>query len=198
VDTKLFQPSRHDFHGKERRVIFVGRLDPVKNLSMLIEALALIKDHLVRLVLVGEGPLRESLKEQAGRLGLQCEFTGVVQNEAVPELLNDADMFVLPSFREGNPKVLLEAMSCGLPCVGTDVEGIREVIQDGENGLLCDLTPQDLADKICSLLSDQDLALKLSQEARRYVLANFDLDHLLEKESRYLYSLAVSRYKIEG
>jgi N,N'-diacetylbacillosaminyl-diphospho-undecaprenol alpha-1,3-N-acetylgalactosaminyltransferase len=121
-----------------------------------------------------------------------------VPNERLPELLNAADVFVLPSQREGHPKVLLEAMSCGLPCVGADVEGIREVIQDGENGLLCSLTPKDMADKIYRLFSDPDLALRLGQAARHFVEANFDLDILLEKETRYLYSVAISRYKTKG
>lgn len=195
VDTQKFQPHFSNRKSQKMRIIFVGRLDPVKNLSMLVEALALLKEFSPRLVLVGDGPLRQSLAEKAARLNLNCDFAGIVPNEELPNWLNAADVFVLPSHREGHPKVLLEAMSCGLPCVGTNVEGIREVIRDGENGLLCDLTPQDMADKICSLHSDPDLALKLGQEARRYVQANFDLDQLLEKESRYLYSLAASRYK---
>jgi glycosyltransferase involved in cell wall biosynthesis len=198
VDTKIFKPSQPHPPSLERKVIFVGRLDPVKNLFMLVEALALIQDFSLRLVLVGDGPLRQPLGEQAAQLGVACDFAGTVLNETLPERLNAADVFVLPSQREGHPKALLEAMSCALPCIGTDVEGIREVIQDGKNGLLCALTPQDLADKICRLVSDPDLAQQLGQEARRFVEANFDLDQLLEEETRYLAGLAARQRSNSG
>jgi glycosyltransferase involved in cell wall biosynthesis len=190
VDTVLFRPSRSQMESVEIKVISVGRFDPVKNLSLLIDAAAEIRELPIKLVLVGSGDLQQELKERADRRGVSCEFTGILPNEALPEIYRNASVFALTSLHEGHPKALLEAMSCGLPCVGTNVPGIREMIRDGENGLLCDLSTSDLASKIRRLITDRELAVRIGSNARRFIEENYDLEVLLEKETRALVDLA--------
>jgi len=189
VDTARFKPEKKiAANTGEATVIFVGRFSPEKNLLMLVEALALLPK--VKLVLVGEGPLRPQMEALAAQRGVAVEFVGIVPHEQLPELLNAADVFVLPSLSEGHPKVLLEAMSCGLPCVGTNVQGIRDVIQDSTNGLLCKLTKEDLASKIARVLSNRELADRLGRKAREFIEENFDLDVLLAREIEAMALLA--------
>ncbi|MBL7199902.1 MAG: glycosyltransferase family 4 protein [Anaerolineae bacterium] len=192
VDTVLFRFSGERTARLERTVVYVGRLSLVKNLALLIDAVALIREPKVRLVIVGAGELRGQLEAHAADRGIVCEFAGVLPHEELPRVLNDADVFVLPSSREGHPKALLEAMSCGLPCVGSDVPGIRDVLRHNETGLLCDLSERDLADKITQLLVDTDLARRLGESASRFAREHFDLIDLLGRETEAL-TLAASK-----
>jgi glycosyltransferase involved in cell wall biosynthesis len=105
-----------------------------------------------------------------------------------------ADVFVLPSFTEGHAKVLLEAMSCGVPCVASDVGGNRAAIADGRTGLLVD--PADagaLADAIERLVTHRDLARRLGEAARRDVVERYDLGAILTREIELLRTLAAGR-----
>ncbi|MBI5794524.1 glycosyltransferase family 4 protein, partial [Candidatus Uhrbacteria bacterium] len=123
VDTDLFKPM--DIKKVPKTICFVGRLEKQKNLHALVEAMQGLG---ARLIVYGEGSLRESLEQQARGLHVNVEFRGRIANENLPTALNACEIFILPSLYEGNPKVLLEAMACGLPVIGTNVEGIREII----------------------------------------------------------------------
>jgi glycosyltransferase involved in cell wall biosynthesis len=186
VDTTVFHPADIRPERTERVVVYVGRLSREKNLLMLIDAVAQIQDSLTRLLLVGEGELRGELEQYAATRGISCEFKGIVPNAQLPDVLNNADVFVLPSLREGHPKVLLEAMSCGLLCVGTDVPGIREVLQDGETGLLSGLSADSLAEKLALVLADRRMAGRMARNARRMIEDHFALDTLLAQEIKIL------------
>lgn len=127
-------------------VLAVGRLDPIKGFAHLVDACAELQRRGLRFrcVIVGEGPLRESLEAQIARLGLAgvVELPGAQQQERVRELLHKASVFVLPSVvtpsgdRDGIPVALMEAMACGLPVVSTRVSGIPELVEDERGGLL--------------------------------------------------------------
>jgi len=190
VDTALFRPRGSQPDRLEKVVVYVGRLAPQKNLFMLIDAVGLIKQPRVKLILVGEGELRNELGKHAIKRGITFEFMGTIPHEELPGVLDNADLFALPSVIEGHPKVLLEAMSCGLPCVGTNVQGTRDLIRDGETGLLCQLTAHDLADKIAQVLSNRELADRLGRKARAFMKENFDLDVLLAREIEAMALLA--------
>lgn len=190
VDTALFRPRDSRPARSTKVIIHVGRLSPQKNLFMLIDAVTLIREPEVKLVLVGDGELKAELEDYAARKNISFEFMGVVSHEELPGVLNNSDVFVLSSLIEGHPKVLLEAMSCGLPCVGTDVQGTRDLIRDGETGLLCQLTAEDLADKIVKVLSNRELAYRLGRKAREFIKENFDLDALLAREIEAMALLA--------
>jgi glycosyltransferase involved in cell wall biosynthesis len=161
-------------------VVAVGRMVPEKNFAALVDAVA--RTPGVRLLLVGDGPERAELGRQAARSGVRVEFAGTVSNESLPRLLNRAALFVLPSHYEGQPKVLLEAMACGLPVLGADVIGIRNVIRHGETGWLCAPTVEGLADGLRALLADGALRQRLGDAARADVQRRHSVEAVAERE----------------
>lgn len=186
IDQFLPSPERSKQQGL---VVFVGRLSPEKNLDLLITACKQLRE--ARLLIIGRGALEDELKALAE--GGNIEFPGLVPNNELPALLNQAQVFVLPSKWEGSPKALLEAMACGLAVLGTDVPGIREIIRHGENGLLCEPKAEALAEAIARLLADADLRRRLGAQARKYVLHHNSLSRVVPKEAVLLRSLVSGR-----
>lgn len=182
VDTDIFKPRAST--EKEYDIVFVGRTGKEKNLKSLLEAVTMLQNKRpnLRLLLVGGCASDANLRRIAMVNRLNVAFQGNTENELLPEVLNKGNLFILPSLYEGHPKVLLEAMSCGLPCIGTDVEGIRELIKHGETGYLCKTDAQSIANAIEVVLSDEVLRRKIGQNARRYIIENFALEKILNME----------------
>ena len=181
VDTDRFRPgtaSRSDY------LLFVGRLAAQKNLSTLLHAVARA-DPQRPLMLVGQGEQETQLRELATELGLNVEFSGTVPYDSLPEVYASAWAFVLPSHFEGMPKALLEAMACGVPCLGSDVVGIRDLIVDGESGLLAPPTVNGMATGL-GRLADVSLRASLGEQARRQVVGNFSSVQVLGREIEIL------------
>jgi glycosyltransferase involved in cell wall biosynthesis len=178
VETDVFRPM-DDTTASSNSICFVGRFDEQKNVLSLVEAL---ESTPYSLTLVGDGPLEPEIRERAAELGVNFTFRGSVPNHDIPEILNEHELYVLPSLYEGMPKTLLEAMSCGLPVVGTDVKGTREVIDDGENGILCDTDPDSLNTAITALMEDEQRRHELGADARRTIEAEYSLDSLVQRE----------------
>jgi glycosyltransferase involved in cell wall biosynthesis len=177
VDTDRFAPPTEPRSGY---LLFVGRLDPQKNLDVFLKALA--QAGLNRpLKIVGQGELENSLRQLADELGLQVEFTGTLSNDALPALYASSWAFVLPSLFEGMPKVLIEAMACAAPCLGSDVEGIRDLIVDGDNGLLVQPTVAGLSAGL-QRLEDDDLRTHIGRQARCFVEEKFSMQRILAEE----------------
>lgn len=194
VDTSHFCPgSRPPNHVKQ--ILYVGRLSPEKNLSTLIGAAAKLDGRIdVRLIFIGDGPLRERLVGEAEALGVRVEFRGVVEHRRLPEYFRAADAFVLPSFTEGHPKVLLEAMSCGVPCLASGRGGSGAIIRDGETGLLFDPADTDgLARQLERVLAFEELARGLTKRAREEVLRAYDLLALVQREIELVRAVALAR-----
>ena len=194
VDTALFSPSKETCTGKNgvRTILFVGRLTRQKNLMRLLEALSVLNEHhSVQLQIIGEGPLQRTLEETATQLRVDCTFEGTVPHHSLPDYMNCAGMFVLPSLVEGHPKALIEAMSCGMPCVVSDCEGNRALIEHEKTGLLFD--PNDIVGMTAQLervIDDDCLAEALGRAARQHVCKSYDLQQLLEREVVLLQALA--------
>ncbi|MEZ0167162.1 glycosyltransferase [Microvirga sp. TS319] len=183
IDTMRFAP--HGTSGILRGAVGVGpdvplvgcvaRLDPVKNLALLIDAMALMVRDLpdARLVLVGDGPLRESLREQAQVAGLgdRVLFPGAFADTA--PIYRDLDIFVLPSVSEGTSISALEAMASGTPVVATAVGGTPQLLGDGCGMLVPSGDAQALADAIRGLLADPTGRSRIAQAARKRVLDRF-------------------------
>jgi glycosyltransferase involved in cell wall biosynthesis len=146
-------------------LLCVGRFREQKNLESLIRAVASL--DAVSLTLVGDGPLRDELRAVASAVGADVTFAGTVPHERLPEMMSRSEAFVLPSHYEGHPKALIEAMAAGMPVVGADVQGIRELIVDGENGLLCGTAPEAIRAALERALGDEELRARLGQAARR-------------------------------
>jgi len=168
----------HDGRGK--RVLFIGRFDHVKGLPLLLEAFAVIasQDKEVHLDLVGDGPERRDLERLVQKKGLtgRVSFPGYRSQAELREYFARADLFVMTSFAEGIPVVLMEAMAKGVPVVAPRITGIPELVEHGISGLLT--TPGDVDDLVSGmerLLADADLRAALAAEARKTVAAKFSL-----------------------
>ncbi len=186
VDTELFQPEV-GVSRNPRRICFVGRFHPQKNPLALLDA---IEGLDVELEMVGDGPLADEVRQKVSDRGLPVRFLGNVPHRALPSILNGAGLFVLPSHYEGHPKAVLEAMACGLPTIGTDVPGIREIIRHGETGYLCGTSAQELRDAIKHVTTDSDLRARMGLKAREYVVERFALDRIVDMELGLLEKMA--------
>jgi len=138
----------------------VGRLSVQKGYPYLIEAMKIVSNKIndVKLLIVGDGELKEELFELTKNLKMDdhISFLGLKTN--VPSIIKNFDIFVLSSLWEGLPTVVMEAMVCSVPVIATDIPGTRELIEDGENGFL--VKPRDsfdLAEKIIEVLNDKHL-----------------------------------------
>ncbi|MBF0605006.1 MAG: glycosyltransferase family 4 protein [Nitrospirae bacterium] len=178
VDTTLFAPDTTREKNK-RRIIFIGRLEKEKNIFPLIDALV-AQD--VELWIVGDGSQRQALENVAREKGVSTRFFGTRPHHELPELLNRSAAFILPSIYEGHPKTLLEALSCGLPCIGSDIPSIRSVIRHGENGLLCGLDAASIRHTVVPLLEQPALQERLGQNARAYARQHLSLERIVEME----------------
>ena len=187
VDTSAFACSAgHRVKDTQVRCVFVGRLEPQKNLFALIDALSLVGDVSLSLTLVGDGSLLAELTDYARAKQVEASFLGVQPHEELPSILCQHDVFVLPSLEEGHPKALIEAMSCGLACVGTNVRGIAALLVHERTGLLCDVSPESLADALKRISTDSALRYHLGRAARVFAEQHFDLDSLLAQETAML------------
>jgi len=203
IDVKIFKPiTKKNLKEKlglqNRRVLlYIGRMHKEKGLKYLIEAFEIIKrtypDSV--LVLVGKGPDKENIMFQAKRLGLR---EGILLIEYFPhdrlfELYNLCDVLVLPSLVEPFGMVLIEAMACGQPVVGSNVGGISDIIDDGENGFLVEPRRSDqLAEKISVLLSDEKLRRKFGNRGRKKVEDNYSYQ-VVAKKALSVYERALER-----
>lgn len=177
VDTGLFKKPAMKPEGF--RIITVARLDKQKNLDILIRAL---EGSNYQLEIVGEGPQRRQLEELAGELGVKVVFAGRLPQKQIPEHLDQARVFVLCSQYEGMPKSLLEAMSCGMPVMGTDVPGIRDVIDHENTGLLCRAEPESIRGTLDRLFADENLRNRIGAAAREYIEQYYSLDKITQME----------------
>ncbi|NLD35719.1 MAG: glycosyltransferase family 4 protein [Desulfatiglans sp.] len=180
VDISKFTPAQ-PCNNKVPNILCVGRLVPAKGQHILIEACAFLKKRGINFILtfIGDGPDRVSLESLARDLNVNdsTTFTGALGQDLVKIYYDNADMFVLPSFAEGVPVVLMEAMAKEIPCITTRITGIPELINDNEDGLL--VAPSDsvtLADKIELLLKDRQLQEKIGTNARKKVSTMYDLE----------------------
>jgi glycosyltransferase involved in cell wall biosynthesis len=159
-------------------VTSVGNLHPKKNHHLLLEALGVMAKmgHRPLVFMVGQGPLRRELEEYSHNLGVQHQVRFVGSVSHVVDYLYAADAFVLPSSTEGVSNALLEAMSVGVPAVGSDISGNRELIEDSVHGFL--VAPDDahaLAINLIKLLHDRERARWLGRNAHQRIVDHFDI-----------------------
>lgn len=159
----------------------VGRLHPVKNQILLIDAIARLKHEIanIKLLVVGDGPLRGELESRTKELNIEDLVTFVGSRSDVPVLLKGMDIFVLPSLYEGSPISLIEALGMRLPVVASSVGAIPNIIQNGSNGFL--VKPDDidnLVSVIQELAKNQQIRKRVGDNGYRSIVENFSMEKM--------------------
>lgn len=175
VDTNIFKPKDTKQNGK---ILFIGRFTAQKNLHNLIDA---VKDLDFCLDLVGSGELENDLKLLAKNHQQKIQFLGRLPNEQLAEIIPQYNLYVLVSNYEGTPKTLIEAMSCGAICLGTNAPGIRSIIDHDIDGWLCDTDTDSIKKSIYHLMTNSGYK-RLGIMARHKALDLFNFNILLNKE----------------
>ena len=182
--------SRKDIGLEEEKLYIIAtcRLVRRKNLNCLLEALSLLKEKNVEVVVVGDGPELNNLQTLAQKLNIanRVHFRGFVSDELKYQLLSHADLFVLPSLHEGFGLVYLEAMQCGLPIIATKIGGQEDFLQDGKTGLL--VKPNDplaLRDAIVKLVEQKDLR-ELIRKYNSVLVQDYTVEKCAQKFEKVL------------
>ena len=166
---------------KVRTIFCAARLSPEKGLVFLIHALKNLADkgYDLELRLAGNGPSFEQLKDLVDRLGIEekVKFLGFLDENEIIEELQESDLFVLPSYVEGIPVCVMEAMACGVPVVVTNIAGTSELVEDGLSGIL--VRPSDsqaLVNAIVRMIKDYPFRVRAAALGREKVVEEFDVD----------------------
>ena len=196
VDTIRFHPvSSEEKHRlknalsmDENIVInFTGRIVERKGIDVFINAFARSKELLARciLVVIGSGPDEGGMKNLVLKIGIDNNARFLGHRSEVARHYQASDIFVFPSYAEGMPNSLLEAMACGLPVIASKIGGVVDVVEDGKSGILFE--PGDvsgLASAMVKLLNDNELRLKLGAEARKRIVDGFSIDRIADEYIR--------------
>jgi glycosyltransferase involved in cell wall biosynthesis len=180
VDSNFFIPNENK-NEENSYILYTGRLSSGKGLSDLIKSAKYVcKDHpAIRFILAGEGPAKKSFKKLVHdfKLDKNVFFVGHLDQNTLLKYYQNATVSVLPSYYEGLPGSLLEAMSCGIPTIATAVGGMPEVVVEGETGFLIPPNnPAKLASAISKLLKDEKLRKQMGKNARKRVKRYYDWD----------------------
>jgi len=183
VDTERFQPTGHKpWHQRddeERIIVHASNFRPVKRVADVVRAFAAIQQEMpARLLLLGDGPDREHALAVAADLGCKQQVEHVGMRDDLEKILPTADLFLSASETESFGLSMLEAMSCGVPCVSTDVGGVAEVI--GSTGDLVELAqPEQMAKAAIAILTNADRHARLAEAARQRAIDCFSTDRIV-------------------
>jgi glycosyltransferase involved in cell wall biosynthesis len=181
VDSETFFPRNNDTDTEQFRILFCGRLEERKGMGIIENIIpkVLQKAGDIEFLFAGDDTGKDGRTYQsriistAGKHNHDIKFTGAIARDALPELYQAASLFIIPSLFDNSPNSLFEAMASGLPCIGSNVGGIDEIISDGNNGLLFDISqPDELVEKIIYLRNNPGYSKKLGAEARKSILEN--------------------------
>lgn len=200
VNTTIFKPEQNNqvyksiFDNDNPNVLFVGICVESKGLSKLIEAVKLLKDigTYVNLLIIGDDTNTSMYKEYIAKHCLEesVRFFGAVGREQMPNYYTGADIFILPSKSEGFGLVYAESMSCETITIASDLVPVHDIITDNETGFfLEENTPKCIAEKISYVLGNKENLKSMRQNARKYIVDNFDWEIVAEKYSKLFTSL---------
>ncbi|MTK65005.1 MAG: glycosyltransferase family 4 protein [Methanobacterium sp.] len=197
VDTSFYKPLSVIKDEESFQILSVGYLIERKGFIYLISSIKeVLKEHKnIKLKIVGSGPQEQQIKDHISKLKLEdhVEIHGNITDEELLNMYNSSNLFILPSIvdsqgnTEGLGVVLIEAMACGLPVIGSNIGGITDIIQDGENGLL--VNQKDvfgLSKSIIKLIENPNLREKISLNGYKSVKANFTWE-VIAKQYDHLY-----------
>jgi glycosyltransferase involved in cell wall biosynthesis len=184
VDITKFAPGGRPIDERERRVLFVGRLVEKKGCEYLIRSFAHVQQALpdASLIIVGDGHMRDKLKQLARQLGVHAQFRGALSSAEVQKELHVARVFCLPSVTaangdaEGLPTVLLEAQASGVPVITSARGGVEEAVCEGTTGFTFQERNVDtLAARLCELLRSNRTARSMAAAGPRFIAEKFDI-----------------------
>jgi len=185
VDPNEFCPALDNF-SIPQKMLWVGRISKEKGLHILIKAMKEILKEVpqAQLTLVGDGPERRNIEQMIKDYQLEehIHLEGFRSHLEISRYFKISHIFVLPSIREGFPLVILEALASGLPCVASDVGGVKAVIEDGVNGYL--VSPSDAKDfslKVVELMSNPDLMKEMGENARKKIVDHYSWDSIADR-----------------
>jgi N-acetyl-alpha-D-glucosaminyl L-malate synthase BshA len=189
IDQRVYQSQQSNLREEykilpgEKVIIHVSNFRPVKRVPDVVRAFAKVSAKLpAKLVLVGDGPEMKVVSNLVNKLGLREKVLFLGKQENLAELYSISDLMLLLSEKESFGLAALEAMSCGVPCIGTDVGGIPELITDGENGYICTLGDIDeIAAKAVALLSQSHQYEEFSRNAVRAAKEKFGAKKIVEE-----------------
>lgn len=164
---------------------YIGRLSAEKGVQHFVQALPIIfsNNQNLRTLIVGEGQLKELIMTSLQECEAvdRVDLTGWISHDNLPNYLNQLRLLVLPSYTEGLPNIMLEAMACGTPVLATPVGAIPDVIRDGETGFIMeDNSPECIARNVMRALHDRDLE-GVAERGRRYVEGEFTFEKAVER-----------------
>lgn len=189
VNNKVNRIKELNLESSRSIVGTVARLHRQKGLIYLIKAAKKIVQIFpeVKILIIGEGPLREKLERRTNRLGLEKRVSFLGERKDIPELLSLLDVFILPSLWEGLPFALIEAAALEKPVVATEVDGIREVIRDRDTGFLVPpKNPESLAQAVISMLQNRESASHIGKKLKKEICHQYTLSRMVE-ETQNLY-----------
>ncbi|WP_043933621.1 N-acetyl-alpha-D-glucosaminyl L-malate synthase BshA [Bacillus sp. EB01] len=176
---------------EEKVVIHVSNFRPVKRVGDVIRTFARISESMpAKLLLVGDGPEMRNVTRLVEELGLKGKVLFLGKQDNVEELYSISDLMLLLSEKESFGLVALEAMACGVPCIGTNIGGIPEVIEDGVTGYICRLGDiEDISNRAIAILSDSALHQSFSQKAAIDMKEKFNADRIVAEYENLYYKL---------
>jgi N-acetyl-alpha-D-glucosaminyl L-malate synthase BshA len=199
IDEREYHKSDSDYlkdeygiRADEKVIIHVSNFRSVKRVKDVIQAFYLTQKKMpAKLLLVGDGPEVTTVLKLAKDLGIDDAVLFLGKQDNLAELYSISDLIFLLSEKESFGLVLLEAMACGVPCIGTNIGGIPEVIVDGETGYICELGDVKMvAEKAIGLLSDPSLHKRFSEAALERANTDFHSDTIMsEYEAIYIQAL---------
>ena len=175
----------------EKVIIHVSNFRKVKRVPDVVRAFSLIRKHLpAKLLLVGDGPEMTVVSRLVTELGLSDDVRFLGKQDKLDELYSISDVKMLLSEKESFGLVLLEAMACGVPCIGTTIGGIPEVIEDGKTGFLCELgNVEEAANKTLRILTDEHLHTYMANQAIQTVYQKFYSGQIVQQYEDIYFSL---------
>ena len=179
IDTELFKPmnkkeciKKLDLPNNKKIFLYIGWLDKHKGINYLYDAIKLVnkKRNDLHFVFIGDGSLREYLINKSKKDGIKnLQIISNVSHKEIPYFINSSEALILPSEAEGMPNVVLEAMSCGIPVISTDVGDVKEFVTHENNGLIIKKDPKGIADKIEYIL-DKNRSSRFGKLARSTII----------------------------
>jgi len=195
VDTRRFQVKKQSSQ-RSKLVGFIGRLTPKKGIINLVKSMPLVLEECsdVEFLLVGKGVIKDRIGEEIERNGMKdkVNFVDWVSDDELPDYLNRLKLFVAPSFEEGVPGILQEAMACGTVVAATPVGGIPDLVKDEETGFIInDNTPEGIAKTIIRALNYPQLD-EVARNARALIEREYNYDRVVEQYRNMLQGILLA------